>query len=613
MENDSHQNKNPISVNSKSAVCTVASVLISKVGNRGFLDFCMLLSYANPIFAKGAWQCMRRRIISVLTVTAFAAYLLVFGCPHYDLIDDVILMDSLMGAVGGVQESFNFQVLFPLFGMLHLLSRGFPAVAWFSVFQLTLLVVSAYVIMQSSMRLAYKIHLPQWLGWIIGALYVWIFVVPFANFISFTYTATITAMASVWQLACVDWKRKSCIRLSGQSVLLMLAAFCLRWESVLPALCYWTGILLCAVLLERVPVKRTAILWGICILVLGTAMGIHQAASLTENEYVRFQKARIQVMDYGLLDENDTEVLKSAGWTRNDAQLVQNWCLFDEKISAETFATISANSKRKMNESDAGLRIVQLFTKNRNLYWIAALLILQLGLAFGVGLWERQLWAATAAIVIGVGTAVMLLVLSLRGRLPMRAGAAVLWPACTAAAYLLLRGVAYLWHASGKHRFICLLASLMCLVIAYPNIRQAFHNSYQPYSLAAESEYTHLIQYANEKSDQLLFVDGSLGCNPRLFPVRSGKPPQNLLLAWGGWNNHSQGYRALFERFGYQHDAFLLEYFLDDKIAFVLPADREPPEWLISALCERTGTDVTWVAEEYASLRILHFKKGTAV
>ena len=153
---------------------------------------------------------MRRRIISVLTVTAFAAYLLVFGCPHYDLIDDVILMDSLMGAVGGVQESFNYQVLFPLFGMLHLLSRGFPAVAWFSVFQLTLLVVSAYVIMQSSMRLADKIHLPQWLGWIIGALYVWIFVVPFANFISFTYTATITAMASVWQLACVDWKRKSC-------------------------------------------------------------------------------------------------------------------------------------------------------------------------------------------------------------------------------------------------------------------------------------------------------------------------------------------------------------------------------------------------------------------
>ena len=72
---------------------------------------------------------MRRRAVTLLTVTAFVLYLLLWGCPHYDLGDDAILMDSLMGAVGGVRESFSHHVLFPLFGLLHLLSRLFPQVA----------------------------------------------------------------------------------------------------------------------------------------------------------------------------------------------------------------------------------------------------------------------------------------------------------------------------------------------------------------------------------------------------------------------------------------------------------------------------------------------------
>ena len=553
---------------------------------------------------------MRRRLVSVLTVAAFAAYLLWFGCPHYDLGDDVILMDSLMGAVGGVQESFNYHVLFPLFGALHLLSRCFPTVAWFSVFQIALLLLSAYVMVQSGMRLACKVRLPQWLGWMAGTLCVWIFVVPFANFISYTQTAAITAMVAVWQLACVEWRDQSAARLAVQSLLLLLLAFGLRWESVLPALCYWTGILLCAVLMEHVPFKRAAALWGVCVLVLGATMGIHQAAAMTEKEYVRFQKARIQVVDYGLLNAQNAEMLEEAGWTKQDAHLVQNWCLLDESVSAEAFETVIENAKRDMNGQDAVRRIVQLFVKNRNLYWIAALLVLLLGLAFLAGLWLRLPWLWAAASGCGLGTAVLLILLSLRGRLPMRAGAAVLWPACAVGVYLLLRGCAALWRASLKQKAACLLVCLLCMVILFPNVRQAFHNSYQPYPMAKESQYTQLAQYARENPDQLLIADGAFARDPRLFPARDGESPSNLLLAWGSWNNHSQGYRALFEQFGYQHDVFGLECFLDDAVRLVTPAGREPDEWFVNALKEHAGSDVTWTAQEQGSFRILQFAKG---
>lgn len=552
---------------------------------------------------------MKRRLISIVTVAAFAAYLLCFGCPHYDLSDDVILMDSLMGAVGGVQESFNYHVLFPLFASLHLLSRCFPAIAWFSVFQIALLALSAYVIVQSSMRLSCKTGLPQWIGWAAGTLCVWIFVVPFGNFVSYTQTAAIAAMAAVWQLAGVDWRSKGAGRLMMQSVVLMLLAFGLRWESVLPALCYWTGLLLCAVLMEKVSVKRAAALWLVCILALGTVMGVHQIAALSESDYVRFQKARIQVVDYGLLNADDAETLEAAGWTKNDASLVQNWCLLDESISSDAFETVAAQAEHETNVQEAARRIVQLFAKNRNLLWVAALLALQLGLVFLLSLVNRQPWAAAAAAGCGAGTALLLAVLSLRGRLPMRAGAAVLWPACAAAVYLLLMEGAQWRRAAGKRRIVCWLAALMCVAIAFPNVRQAFYNSYQPYPMARESQYTELAQYARENPDRLLIADGAFGRDPRLFPVRGAVLPSNLLLGWGSWNNHSQGYRMLFERFGYQHDAFKLESFLDDALKLVVPAAHEPPEWFVNALCEKAGTNVTWTAEEYGSFRILRFEK----
>ena len=186
----------------------------------------------------------------------------------------------------------------------------------------------------------------------------------------------------------------------------------------------------------------------------------------------------------------------------------------------------------------------------------------------------------------------------------------MLWPACAVGVYLLLRGCSGLWRASLKSRGICVLACLMCMVILFPNARQAFHNSYQPYPMSKESQYTLLAQYARENPDQMLIADGAFGRDPRLFPLRGGLLPQNLLLAWGSWNNHSEGYRALFERFGYQHDAFGLERFLDDAVYLVVPAGREPEEWFVNALQEHAGSDVTWTAEPHDSFQIVRFEKN---
>ena len=84
---------------------------------------------------------MRRRAWPVraaacLTTAAFLLYLLLWGCPHYDLGDDVILMDAFFGAVGGTAETFNAHVLAPLTWILVVSVRNFitftqtAAVSW---------------------------------------------------------------------------------------------------------------------------------------------------------------------------------------------------------------------------------------------------------------------------------------------------------------------------------------------------------------------------------------------------------------------------------------------------------------------------------------------------
>ena len=46
-------------------------------------------------------------LAAALPVAALLVYTLVFTHPHYDLNDDVLLMRSFGGMVGGVYENFN--------------------------------------------------------------------------------------------------------------------------------------------------------------------------------------------------------------------------------------------------------------------------------------------------------------------------------------------------------------------------------------------------------------------------------------------------------------------------------------------------------------------------
>ncbi len=550
---------------------------------------------------------MRRRVwparaAACLTTAAFLLYLLLWGCPHYDLGDDAILMDAFFGAVGGTAENFNAHVLAPLTWILHGLGRLAPGVAWFSVYQLALLAASAYTTVESGMLLCRRLRMPVWLGWLAGTALAWILVVSVSNFITFTQTAAAAGMAAVWRAAAIDWRAQGRYRALAGSVCLLACAFCLRWESALPALCFWLGVLLCAGLAEGTPHRPLLTGAAVCLAALGL-IGLLRVADVAfsgEKEYERWQSANVQMIDYGGLGVDDA-VLEAAGWTENTLAAVQNWCMLDASVTADAFDIVTRAAERQaFSLSETLGRLQTLFGRHRNILWIAVLTLLLSGVAF----LSLKGWGRAASVCCALATAALLFYLAAKGRLPMRAAAAVLWPACAVGAYLALLGGGNAFRDGRK--CLCALCSLACAVLLVPNARQAFANTYQPYPMERESVYTRVERYALDHPDTLVIGTNALGRDPRLFPDRSQGVPNNLLLGWGSWNNYSKGYRAVMEHFGYG-DGFHMADFVHGNVALAAKSGEEPPSFLVACMEEDVAAAVSWRTEAYDGFTIYQF------
>ncbi|MEG0901897.1 MAG: hypothetical protein RSG96_07235, partial [Clostridia bacterium] len=88
--------------------------------------------------------------------------------------------------------------------------------------------------------------------------------------------------------------------------------------------------------------------------------------------------------------------------------------------------------------------------------------------------------------------------------------------------------------------------------------------------------------------------DSELGFDKRLFPDRTAGIPTNVLPIWGSWNNHSEGYRALFAQHGLVHDQFEITDFLRENVRLL--SGGEPSEPFMAYLRERAGGEVQAIA-----------------
>ncbi len=561
-----------------------------------------------------------QRLAAAATVAALLAYVLACTNPHYDLGDDVLLARSFGGMVGGVYESFNYITHTFLGWLMHGLSLLWPGVAWFSVAQAALLWLSAYAAVLFAMRAAQRLALPAWCGWLAGMAYLLGLAAEGLTSVTYTLTAAAAGGAAVWRLMAVDWRagRKAAVRGALGSGALLYGAYLLRAQAFLPSLCIWVGALAALGLMKRAPWRALGAGAAAVAVLFGVSAGVRavQLAAPERASYLAWQAARTQAVDYGGLAAAEAEALEAAGLSPEMAELALSGCLLDASVTTEALAALEPPEEAHTpQEALETLRV--LFRRSRGAYWACAALAGLCALAALLALSGprgSRLWPFLASVGVGLAAAAMLLYLAWMGRLPARAAMTVLLPAVALALWLVLHGAAGLWTSgSGPRRAAAVAAVLVGAAMLAPCARAAYHSTYNPDPAQGESACTRLERYALAHGDRLFIADLSLGDDRSLFPDWSAGKPANLLLAWGGWNNHSEGYCAAFARFGYAHDGFRIADFADSSLRLVTGAGAHPSDAFMACLNRQLGRPVTAVLEaEEGGFAVYAFTTETA-
>ena len=561
-----------------------------------------------------------QRLAAAATGAALLASVLVCTKVHYDLGDDVLLARSFGGMVGGVFESFNYITHTFLGWLMHGLSLLWPGVAWFSVAQVAVLWISAYAAVLSAMRAAQRLMLPAWCGWLAAVAYLLGLAAEGLTSVTYTLTAAAAGGAAVWRLVAVDWQagRKAAVRGALGSGALLYAAYLLRAQAFLPSLCLWVGALVALGLMKKASWRALGAGAAAVAVLFGVSAGV-RAVHLSAPErasYLAWQAARTQAIDYGGLAAAEAEALEAAGLTPEMAELALSGCLLDASVTTEALAALEPPEEaHTLQETLETLRV--LFRRSRGAYWACAALAGLCALAALLALAGprgSRLWPFLASAGVGLAAAAMLLYLAWMGRLPARAAMTVLLPAVALALWLVLHGAAGLWTSgSGPRRAAAVAAVLVGVAMLAPCARAAYHSTYNPDPAQGESACTRLERYALAHGDRLFIADLSLGDDRSLFPDWSAGKPANLLLAWGGWNNHSEGYCAAFARFGYAPDGFRIADFADSPLRLVTGAGAQPSDAFMACLNRQLGRPVTAVLEaEEGGFAVYAFTTETA-
>ena len=595
------------------------------------------------------------RALTLVALVLLAAAVLTLTNPHYDLGDDTVLVRSFAGCVGGVPESFNIFTHALLTGALHGLSVLMPGVAWFSVYQVVLLMLSAFCVIGGVLRVAARVTGSPVIGLLAALLLFCALYFEFMTSINATITAAIAGCAALWCLVAGNQPGTVARALRGAmpSLLLLTLGYLLRPLAVLPAVCFWVGTLLCRFLLAEgekpAPVKSLMQRAAPYFTVLATAALVGAAlfaaqsvsnARSGEQAYIDWQNATTAAVDYFKISDADEATLARIGWSENERQMALDWYFMDANMDTQAF-TVLGDLPKPTSLGKAAQLVNTLFHRYRNTLKAALLLATLCGGAFVFALLrkKRNVWAALAPIgCFGVAVA-LLLYLAYQGRLPMRVGMTILLPACAMAAWLWLANLQPLLQGARNPALsalsgdaqaggaqagnaptragmpakaliaVLILGSVLAAAYCATTVLRNVLNPMAAFSDQSRSRYTQLEAYAYKNPNLLLITTNSFGFDRQLFPDwRQGKAT-NVLYCWGGWNNYSQGYRKLFSQFGFQADQFSVTAFLTQPVRLVTE-QPEAPAALLAYLEEQAGGPVRWnVAYQGDGFNVIAFSR----
>ena len=555
-----------------------------------------------------------KRALSWLIALGLTAMLMTFVLlgteVRYSQNDDAGILRAFLGQESGTPARFHIYIhgLFAL--PLAALSTAFPLMPWFTYLQLALLALACVVISKSIMQCFVKHDQSIWLGAAAAALFLLTLCLKHISRITFTETAALLGAAAVLQMLSVDYQRggwRVTLGLTGAAVLVMFA-YALRQVTALPVLAFCGLVFAFSLWHHRAAAKPMLAGLFITAFLMGGMAGFRAAE--TENsgaqDYLAWQDANTQVIDFYGLDKLGEEELALVGWDETTLRMAKSWCFLDSDLSTEAFLTLTDHLQKHDTRTFAD-RASQAWTAFANMVKLYQLDMRCLCLALIAGVFAlvcacirknlRTILLIACAV---LGAAAMLAYLSWEGRLPIRAVMMVTMP---------LSAVLMAMLPSARKGVViaglCVMTALCawCLTDILPVILPN-----EEEELALGNAMGDLEEYAVDEPDSLFIYDSTLvGADLRAFPDYEYGMPTNLTF-WGGWGLRSPENCALFERWGIDLADFDPETFLRDDVFLATGRIDPPPTMLLKWLEAKTGKSIDWeIWSEYGSVYIPHF------
>lgn len=536
-----------------------------------------------------------------------------FGDLHYFNNDDANILRPLMGFGTPTLPTFHLYLNFLLVYPLVWLAKAFPGVAWFSWMQLAFLWLACTVSCKSILRCFGNAGRGLVPGLAAAAVYIVVFGMSYCCVVTYTVTAAMLGAAAVLQILSVDYQRASngqVVRGLMLSLLLVVLAYSLRQVTVLPILAF-CGLAFLFVGFYHFglgkakkrswkPLLASAVAVAV---VLGLLAGLREVEIRAKGmqDYLRWQRARISVMDYSGLEDLPDELLQSIGWSRQELLLVDSWYFLDSNITAEAFEKIAAYQSAHNQTGAAaklhhGVQELSAFWANEPLGMRSLMVIAAAALLCALGLLLRRrgtLWLWLTLAMILLVSCGLLLYLGVKGRMPLRAVMAVLLPVAALMAGLLPECLPAPHTANRVAYAPLMLLACACMALAGRYAVPAL----QAMAPEAESDldestltnaFADLDEYALENPDQLFIYDSTFVSDLRMFPDTSAGVPHNIMF-WGGWGARSPEYRSRLLAFGIDPDHLDATVFFNDSVRLARGTLDPPPTELVDYLTQLCG------------------------
>ncbi len=532
---------------------------------------------------------------------ALFATLALIGNFRYENSDDLLMVKPFMGFEGGISADFTLYTHTLLAWALHGLSMLFPAVAWFSVYQIALLFLSVTVLGKSVAQLTKDRRRPWLAAFFTDALLLGGFAVFACCRVSYTSTAGLAGAAAMAQLLSSGFGVEAGelrVRDTLPSLLLLIAAYCLRAVSVVPALCF---VGLCFVTRGltlrktqgstwRRAVRPLLIALAVYVGVFGALAGIRQVeiAMRGLQPYMAWQDARIKLMDYTDFQTDPAPALAAnSGLSAAEVEMVRQWYFMSADIDTTALTKLAA-AYGNTQDGNAFSRLASFFSQNPRYAAMAATIALLTLLCF-LGA-RRHHYLTAAAVTALLGALVMLLYLGIRGRLVGRGVDTVLMPCAAMLFCLALLSLPPIHSLRAGARIATLALLALTLAVSSLNLRDTYRAVTRTPDATSQQREAELETYALSHADLLIVRSTSLLRDTRLLPDCSAGMPANIAL-WGDWGCRTPSWNRQLARFGLDAEHFAAQDWLGGRIVFAAATETDAAP-LIAYLSEALGTAV---------------------